>query len=198
MAKMMKQFHTVTKFAPERCPVHLHLPWLYLVLTRFAKQVKSVVKQCFSSVEPRVLYTTNELLSATNKDVLHALQKSNVIYQLSCHCDSRYVGCNSQRLQDRIKQHVLKSIHSCSSSQKCLLPAYRCKCSTILIPILLLPIQPLDYIFYKILRVRNIMKTVDCLMLPKAAHLSTYLLLKPLLSKLLTPPSADKNNSRTV
>ena len=35
-----------------------------------------------------------------------------------------------QRLQNRIKQHVPKSIRSCSSSQKRLLPARRCKSST--------------------------------------------------------------------
>ena len=46
---------------------------------------------------------------------LPALQKSNVIYQFSCHCNSRYVGRTSQMLQDRIKQHVPKSIRSCSS-----------------------------------------------------------------------------------
>ena len=40
-----------------------------------------------------------------------------------------YIGRTSQRLQDRIKQHVSKTICSCSSSQKCLLPARRCKSS---------------------------------------------------------------------
>ena len=81
-------------------------------------------------MEPRVVYSTNELPFATNKNVLPALQKNNVIYQFSCHCDSRYVGRTSQRLQDRIKQHVPKSIRFCSSSQKRLLPARRCKSST--------------------------------------------------------------------
>ena len=90
----------------------------------------SLQKKCFSAVEPRVVYSTKELLPATNKDVLPALQKSNVIYQFSCHCDSWYVGRTSQRLQDRIKQHIPKSICSCSSSQKRLLPARRCKSST--------------------------------------------------------------------
>jgi len=27
-----------------------------------------------------------------------------------CHCDSRYVGRTSQRLEERIKQHIPKSI----------------------------------------------------------------------------------------
>ena len=118
------------KFGPKKCPVFLCLPWLGSVSTRFEKQVKFAAKQCFSAVEPRVVYSTNELVSATNKDVLPALQKSSVICQFSCLCDSRYVGRTSQRLQDRIKLHVPKSIRSGSSSQKRLLPARRCKSST--------------------------------------------------------------------
>ena len=102
MAMKMKQFHALPKFEPEKCPVYLRLPWFGYVSTRFEKQVKSAVKQGFSAEAPRVVYSTNELLPDTNKDVLPALQKSNVIYQFSCHCDSRYVGRTSQRLQDRI------------------------------------------------------------------------------------------------
>ena len=41
-------------------------------------------------------------------DVLPTTLKSSVVYEYSCHCDSRYVGQTSQRLQDRIKQHVPK------------------------------------------------------------------------------------------
>ena len=122
MAKKMKQFHTLPKFEPQRSPVYLRLPRLGSVSTRFEKEVKSAVKQCFSVVEPRVVYSTNQLLSTTNNDVLPALQKINVIYQFSCPCDNRYVGHTSQRLQDRIKQHVPKLIRSCSSFQKRLLP----------------------------------------------------------------------------
>ena len=77
----------------------------------------------------RTVYSTNELLSATNKDVQPAVQKSNVIYQFSCHCDSSYVGRTYQSLQDRIKQYAPKSIRSCSSSQKRILPARQCKIS---------------------------------------------------------------------
>ena len=61
-----------------------------------------------------------------------------------------------------------------------------------LIPSLLLLIQPLDFIFYEILPALKIMMTADFLFLPKAAYLFIYLLLKPLSSKLQTPPSADK------
>ena len=130
-------------------------------------------------MKPCVVYSSNELLSATNKNALPALQKSNVIYQFSCHCDSQYVGHTSQKLQNRIKQHVPKSIIFCPSFQK-----------SLLLPVS--AIQPLDFIFHKLLPVLNIMLTVRFLFLPKAILLFIYMLLKPLLSKLLTQPFADK------
>ena len=46
------------------------------------------------------------MLLVARKDVLPTTQKSSVTYEYKCHCDSRYVGRTSQRLQDRIKQHV--------------------------------------------------------------------------------------------
>ena len=92
MAKKVKQFYVLPKFGPERCHIDLRLSWLGSVSTRYKKQVKSTVEQCFSAVEPRVAYFTNKLFSVPNKDVLPALQKSKVIYQFSCHCDSRHVG----------------------------------------------------------------------------------------------------------
>ena len=174
------------------CHALARLTCLSSVSTGFERQVKPAVKQCFSAMEPRVVYSTYELLSATNKNVLPALQKSKVIYKFSCHCDSRYVGRTFQRLQDRFKQHLPKSIRSCSAFHKRLLPAVGVNLTPTPIPCLLLLIQPLEFTFYKILSVLNIMMTVDFLFLPKAALLSIYLLLKPLSSKLPTPPFADE------
>ena len=194
----MKQFYALPKFGPEKCPVYLRLSWLGSVSTWFEKQIKSAVKPCFSALEPRVVYSTNELFFATNMDVLPALQKSNVIYQFSCHCDSRYVGRTSQRLQDRIKQHVPKSFRSCSSSKKGLLSAHRCKSSTqtntqslasnsaIGLHLLQNPTcaQHYDDSRFSILAQGR-----------SPFHLSA---LKPLSSKLLTPPSADKKSLCTA
>ena len=39
-------------------------------------------------------------------------QKSCVVYEFSCRCEARYVGCTTQRLADRIKQHVPTSIRT--------------------------------------------------------------------------------------
>ena len=38
--------------------------------------------------------------------------QSMVVYQYVCRCDCRYVGRTSLRLQDRINQHVPKSIRN--------------------------------------------------------------------------------------
>jgi len=77
---------------------------------KFEKQITSALKRCFFSLEPRVVFTTRQLLPATKKDVLPSHHQNNVIYQFVCHCDSRYVGRTSQRLEERIKQHMPKSI----------------------------------------------------------------------------------------
>ena len=103
--------HTV-----EKCPVYLHIPWIGNASTKFEKQITSAVKRCFFSVEPRVVFTTRQLLPTTRKDVLPSHQHSNVIYQFLCHCDSRYVGRTSQRLEERVKQHIPRSISNSSAS----------------------------------------------------------------------------------
>ena len=91
---------------PKKCLVYLHLSWLENVSTKFEKQITTAIQRCYFVVETRVVFTTKPLLSATKKDVLPAYHHNNVIYQFVCHCDSRYVGRTSQRLQERIKQHV--------------------------------------------------------------------------------------------
>ena len=81
-------------------------------------------------MEPHVVFKINELLPTANKVVLPASQNSNVIYQFSSSCDSRYVGRTFQRFQNMIKQHVPKSILSGVSPRKRDLPVRECRCST--------------------------------------------------------------------
>ena len=73
-------------------------------------QIKTAVTRCYFADEPCIVYTTRQLLPAAKKDVLPALHQSNIVYQFLCRCDSRYVGRTSQKLQQRIKQHVPKTI----------------------------------------------------------------------------------------
>ena len=53
--------------------------------------------------------------------------KSNIVYQYLCHCDSRYVGRTSQRLQQRITQHVPKSVRGVHTFQDRTSLARSCK-----------------------------------------------------------------------
>ena len=97
---------------------------------KFEKQITSAVKRCFFSVEPRVIFTTRRLLPTTKKDVLFSRHHSNVIYQFVCHCDSRYVGRTSQRLEERIKQHVPRSIANPPTSHNRQSLSRSCKANT--------------------------------------------------------------------
>ena len=68
------------------------------------------ITNCFFAVNLRVVYSTKKALPSIQKDCVPATQKSSVIYEFTCQCDSGYVGCTTQRLEDRIKQHVPSSI----------------------------------------------------------------------------------------
>ena len=108
--KKINQFHGPTQLGTKKCPVYLHLPWLSNVSMRYEMQIKTAIKRGYFAVEPCIVFTTRQLLPAAKKDVLPACHQSNIVYQFLCHCDSRYVGRTSQRLQQRIKQHVPKTI----------------------------------------------------------------------------------------
>ena len=110
MTKKINQFHRPTQVGPKKCPVYLHLPWLGNISMRYKMQIKTAVKRCYFAVEPCIVYTTRQLLFVAKKDVLPAFHQSNIVYQFLCHCDSRYMGRTSQRLQQRIKHHVPKTI----------------------------------------------------------------------------------------
>ena len=73
-------------------------------------QIKTTVKRCYFAVEPRIVYTTGQPLPAAQKDILPALHQNYIVYQSLCHCNSRYVGGTSERLQQIIKQHVPKTV----------------------------------------------------------------------------------------
>ena len=70
------------------------------------KNARIVVENCYRSVAVRTVFVSRKMLPPSRKNVQPAIQKSTVIYEHKCHCDSRYVGRTAQRLQDRIKQHI--------------------------------------------------------------------------------------------
>ena len=86
--------------------MYLRVPWIGKLSTNLEKEVTTAVESCYGSDSTRLVFTSKRMLSVARKDVLPTTHKSFVIYEYKCHCDSRYVGQISQRLQDRIKQHV--------------------------------------------------------------------------------------------
>ena len=102
--------HISKPFGPEKCPVYLRAPWIGSASQQLEHQVKSAVQNCYGAVSPHLIFLSQCMLPAAKKDVLPANQRSMVIYEYVCHCDSRYVGRTTQRLQERIKQHVPKAI----------------------------------------------------------------------------------------
>ena len=66
-------------------------------------------------MQPSVVYNTRITLPPANKDSVSTTQKSCVVYEVSCRCEARYVGCTTQRITDRIKQYIPTSIRKKSN-----------------------------------------------------------------------------------
>ena len=90
--------------------MYLRAPWIGSASQQSEHQVKSAVRNCYGAVSPPLIFSSQCMLPAAKKDVLSANQRSTVIYEYVCPCDSRYVGRTTQRLQERIKQHVPKAM----------------------------------------------------------------------------------------
>ena len=112
IARKLKDFTSLTSHTVKKCPVYLYLPWLGTPLIGFENIIKASMQKCFFAVEQRVIFTSCPLLPPIKKNVLPASLLSNVVYNFSCHCDSRYVDRTSQRLKDIIRQHEPKFIRT--------------------------------------------------------------------------------------
>ena len=103
IAKKIAQFSTPKQFGPENCVAYLGVLWIDKPCTDLEKDIKTAVESCYGSASSRLFFTSKRMLPVASKDVLPTTQKSSVVYEYKCHCDSRYVRRTSQPLQDRIK-----------------------------------------------------------------------------------------------
>ena len=94
------------RFGPDKCPVTLHLPYIGETSDTFSKQISGAVQKCFGAVKLRVLFKSKNMLPTSVKDVLPITTNSNIIYKYSCQCGSWYIGRTTQRLEERIGQHI--------------------------------------------------------------------------------------------
>ena len=112
MSKKIALFNWKPEEGPQKCPVYLKLPWNGKISLNFEKQTKIAINRCYQAAEHRIIFTTRKILPAVHKNVLPSLQQSMIVYQCVCRCDCRYVDRTSQRLQDRINQHIPRCIRS--------------------------------------------------------------------------------------
>jgi len=96
--------------------VYLKLPWIGNISSEFENQISKAITSCYYVVKPRVVYNTRVMLPSAKKDCVSTTQKSCVVYEFSCPREARYVGRTTQRLADRIKQHVPTSIRKKSNT----------------------------------------------------------------------------------
>ena len=129
MSKKIPLFNCKPKEGPQKCPVYLKLPWISKISLNFEKQTEIAINRCCQAVEHRIIFTTRKILPAVHKNVLPSLQQSMVVHQCVCRCDCRYVDRTSQRLQDRINQHIPRCIRSDKRPTKILLNR-ECKITT--------------------------------------------------------------------
>ena len=90
--------------------VYIRLSWLGPTSTGFKNRIFRTTRAATTTCTPVCVFTTRRMLSTCNKDVLPAAEISNVIYLFNCACGHGYVGRTSQRLEERIKQHVPVSL----------------------------------------------------------------------------------------
>ena len=93
--------HTV-----ERKPLYIRLPWLGSVSSSFENRLQHLTQNIVPWCKPRCIFTSRDMFNTTKKDVLPADKLSNVIYLFNCECDYSYVGRTTQRLGERMRQHV--------------------------------------------------------------------------------------------
>ena len=93
---------------PEK--LFIRLPWLGPAFSAFENRIRRVTKAAIPFCKPVCAFTIRKMLSTGKKDRLPAEQLSNVIYLYNCECGDNYVGRTTQRLEERIKQHVPASL----------------------------------------------------------------------------------------
>ena len=106
----LANFAAEKTFDPEKCQVYLKLPWIGNVSSKFENQFSKAITSCYYVVKPRVVYNTTIMLASAKNNCVPTTQTSCVVYEFSCRCEARYVGRITQRLADKIKQHVPASI----------------------------------------------------------------------------------------
>ena len=94
----------------KRKPIYLRLPWIGSASVAFRKRIQCLTRKAVPFSDAITSFTSRALIHPCRKDVLPTEDLSNVIYLFTCGCGRRYVGRTSQRLGDRVKQHLPRKL----------------------------------------------------------------------------------------
>ena len=72
----------------------------------FKNRICTTKKNAVPMCKPICCFTSRQMFSTSKKDALSAEKISNVIYLFTCECGHTYVGKATQRMEERVKQHV--------------------------------------------------------------------------------------------
>lgn len=107
---------------PKKCPIYLKLPWLGDVSTKFEDRIAHVISTNFPALRMVCCFSSRSTFATTNKDLLSMHQLSNVIYSFTCRCGREYIGKTTQRLSERIRQHIPVSLTNAAVTFRSLQP----------------------------------------------------------------------------
>ena len=94
----------------KRKPIYLRLPWIGSASVAFRKRIQCRTRKAVPFWDAITSFTSRALIHPCRKDVMPTEDLSNVIYLFTCECGCRYVGRTSQRLGDRVKQHLPRKL----------------------------------------------------------------------------------------
>ena len=104
--------------------VFVRLPWLGSASLALKRRIFKVTNDAIPLCAPVCVFTSKKMFHTNRKDVLSADNFSNVVYLFGCVCGHSYFGRTTQRLGERIRQHILAEMtkhvttHAVSSSKK--------------------------------------------------------------------------------
>ena len=125
--KKLSTWSSEKVFGPKNCPVYIRLPYIGDVSYKFEGQIRKAIDRCHSTVDFRAIFEPHRMLPKVQKDVVPAINLSNIVYEFTFECDAHYVGRTSQRLVDRMRQHIPLAIRKgtdrcndrCQPKRKC-------------------------------------------------------------------------------
>lgn len=86
--------------------VYIRLPWLGVASLALKNKICRITTNAIPLCLPMCIFTSRKMFSTSKKDVLSAEDFSYVVYLYSCACGHNYVGRTTQRLGERVRQHV--------------------------------------------------------------------------------------------